>query len=127
MLLFEYIELIQSLFQKGFEVYVVPTTTTKIKNPSPNERFSEEKITMGTVEYTGDASENRNAVETKLTSLIFPLSHYLGYKKVYVLGFDTNKERIKNLKKGFDITNEFTKSKLKLKWFVDEEVLEIFC
>jgi hypothetical protein len=85
----EYIELIQSLFQKGFEVYVVPTTTTKIKNPSPNERFSEEKITMGTVEYTGDASENRNAVETKLTSLIFPLSHYLGYKKVYVLGFDT--------------------------------------
>ncbi len=36
-------------------------------------------------------------------------------KSNHVLGFDTNKERIKNLKKGFDITNEFTKSKLKLK------------
>ena len=36
-------------------------------------------------------------------------------KSNYVLGFDTNKERIESLKKGFDATNEFTKSELKLK------------
>lgn len=36
-------------------------------------------------------------------------------KSNYVLGFDTNKERIESLKKGFDVTNEFTKSELKLK------------
>ncbi len=36
-------------------------------------------------------------------------------KSNYVLGFDTNKERIESLKKGFDETNEFTKSELKLK------------
>ena len=84
----EYIELINSLSEKGFNVVTVPTRTTKEKYPTLEERFEYECLWMGTVPYGGDASEARSSAETKLTSLVFPLAHYMGFKTVKVLGFD---------------------------------------
>ena len=58
-------------------------------NPySVEERFNGNKMVMGTWKWTGDASEERCTTETKLTSLIFPLAHYLDFDEVDVLGFD---------------------------------------
>jgi hypothetical protein len=85
----EYIQLIQSLARKRFNLFEIPTITTKQKLISVEERFNSNKMAMGTIEWEGDTSESKNASETKLTSLIFPLAHYLNHKQLYVLGFDT--------------------------------------
>jgi hypothetical protein len=84
----EYIGLINKLSDKGFNVVTVPTRTTKEKYPTLDERFGHECMWMGTVPYGGDASEARSSAETKLTSLLFPLAHYMGFNTVKVLGFD---------------------------------------
>lgn len=84
----EYISLLNSLFEKGFNIVIAPVKTTKEKYPSLHERFNSEYIWLGTIPYIGDSSEDRNAVETKLTYLVFPLAHYLGFNKINVLGFD---------------------------------------
>ena len=84
----EYLELIEILKSKGIKVTTIPTRTTKEKFPTLEERFSKENIWFGTTPYGGDASEARSSAETKLTSLVFPLAHYLGLDTVKVLGFD---------------------------------------
>jgi len=85
----EYIELIQSLANKRFNIFEIPTITTKQKSISVEERFNSNKMAMGTIEWEGDTAESKNSSETKLTSLLFPLAHYLNHKQLYVLGFDT--------------------------------------
>ena len=84
----EYIDLINSLINKGFNITLVPTKTTKIKFPSLEDRFNKKGIWIGTVPYTGDSAEDRNALETKLTGLVLPLAYLLGYTELKVLGFD---------------------------------------
>lgn len=83
----EYITLIGRLVEKGYKVYEVPCNTPKAQPISDDKRFNNEVI-IGSVPYVSDASEARNAKETKLTSLVFPLAYYLGAKQVYTLGFD---------------------------------------
>ena len=84
----EYSRLIKSLTEKGFNIIITPTKTTKVKFPTLEERFNKKEIWIGTVPYTGDASENRSALETKLTGLVLPLAYLIGYTKLKVLGID---------------------------------------
>ena len=84
----EYKSLIFQLYNKGFTIFEIPTSTMKENNYSVVDRFNGDKMVMGSWEWTGDASEERCTTETKLTSLIFPLAHYLDFDEVDVLGFD---------------------------------------
>jgi len=84
----EYKSLIFQLYNKGFTIFEIPTGTMKENNYSVVDRFNGDKMVMGTWKWTGDASEERCTTETKLTSLIFPLAHYLDFDEVDVLGFD---------------------------------------
>lgn len=68
----------------------VPTKKLAYNHPiflDPTFRFKDE-VVFGSVPFDGQSSESNWAQENKFTSVMLPISYYLGYDEVYCLGFD---------------------------------------
>lgn len=70
-----------------------PLYKTDLDDKDARLRFEQDKIICGMKDSLGMSPEKpdsrwMNLYEPKLTMCIFPLIHWLGYKEVYLLGFD---------------------------------------
>lgn len=102
-----YICLLNELKERGMNIEVVETTTTKYIKNNPasapslenkqwlekdcEERFKLDKIVFGTCKFDSESViglENIWGLENKLSSVMFPISQKLGAKNIFVLGFD---------------------------------------
>ena len=98
----KYFSLKSKLEECGFNIQILPCTTTKymaLNNASAYDifdtdaymRFMSEKIIFGTVPFDSESvigDKFKWGLENKLSSHVFPTIFFLGYKQVYVTGFD---------------------------------------
>jgi len=95
--------LIAHLRERGFDIQEVPCTSTKyLANTTANQsvdichslayaRFMGHEVVYGTVPFDSESvigDQFKWGLENKLSSHVFPTVFYLGYKQVYVAGFD---------------------------------------
>lgn len=98
-----YINLLKKLKKEKFNIEIVKSLTTKyIKNYNLYDgydlfekdsymRFMSECPIFGTVPYDSDGVHGtmfKWGLESKLSSHVFPIAYYLGYKTVLISGFD---------------------------------------
>ena len=101
----------QHLLDSGFNIKVLPCTTTKylsvngggqygdIFESEAYIRFMNPKIIFGTTEYDSESvigDQFKWGLENKLSSNVFPVAFHLGYKELYIAGFDFKGPRFYN-------------------------------
>jgi hypothetical protein len=115
----KYIFLLESLKEKGYNIDIVKSTTTKyIKTVRTKEneifnnhdiydqdaylRFMYHEPIFGTVEYDSESvigDKYKWGLENKLSSSVFPLCFHLGAKNIYIIGFDLKGGRFYDISK----------------------------
>ena len=96
---------------EGFDIQVLPCTTTKYLATNGGEpsgdifdtaaylRFMGEQIVFGTVPFDSESvvgDQYKWGLENKLSSNVFPLAFHLGYKQLGIAGFDFKGPRFYN-------------------------------
>jgi len=89
---------------KGLHISGSPLRYKDLDNKDAILRFIEPQMICGMKDNLGGignqkpGSKYMNLYESKLTMFIFPLCYYLGYKKIYLIGFDGKGGRYFNKK-----------------------------
>jgi|TARA_A100000172_G_scaffold76589_1_gene60224 hypothetical protein len=103
--------LTQHLMGKGFDIQILPCTTSKyLATTGPNLpgdifdsgaylRFMGDEIYFGTVPFDSETvmgDQFKWGLENKLSSNVFPVAFHLGYKELCIAGFDFKGPRFYN-------------------------------
>ena len=98
-----YLWLLGQLKNAGFNIEIIPCTTTKrihstseltdqdLFGETAYRRFMHHEPVLGTVAFDSESVLGERfkwGLENKLSSAVFPIAYYLGFKKLYIGGFD---------------------------------------